>query len=313
MKAICFSTLILTIGLTCSPEAGAQSRPRDMASPDRVNGINSTNRSLPPELTLPVGTLLRIRTTEPISSDKNRPGDAFTCTLEQPIVAQGWVVSRLGQVVEGRVVAAQPAGQGNKSSQLAIELTELVLVDGNQALLRTELVQSSGPGTSYARDAGIIGTATGTGAVIGAVAGGGEGAAIGAAIGAAAGVAGALSTRGRATEIPSETVLTFRLEEPVTVSTQNSQQAFLPVTQRDYAANTVTRRIPPQSGSTVIYAPPYYYAPYYYYGPYYNYAPYYYRPGGYGPYGYYRYYTYKPRIYGAPRGYVRPGNLGRWR
>lgn len=42
-------------------------------------------------------------------------------------------------------------------------------------------------------------------------------------------------TRGRPTILEPETQLTFRLVDPVSVDTTHSQQAFLPVTQQDYA------------------------------------------------------------------------------
>jgi hypothetical protein len=316
MRCVTFSALVVAICLCLSPVAGAQTRPGDNErtnGPDFQGAPPPANQSVPPELTLPVGTILTVRTTEPLSSNKNRTGDAFSSTLEQPLVAQGWVVARIGQVVEGRVATAQPAERGKGNSQLGLELSELALVDGSQVPIRTELVQSSAGGSSAARNAGVIGTTTGTGAVIGGIAGGGEGAAIGAVIGAVAGVAGVLSTPGRATEIAPETVLTFRLEEPVTINTQQSRMAFQPVTQQDY--NAGPQRNEPRYRNAESYPPPppgpylypYYYYPYYYGG----YYPYFYAPFGY--YGYYGYYGFGPRIYAGPRGYIGRGYGGRRR
>src|SRR5580693_6874321 len=42
----------------------------------------------PVQLTIPAGTWLTIRVNEPLSSDHNRQGDAFTATLVQPLIAQ---------------------------------------------------------------------------------------------------------------------------------------------------------------------------------------------------------------------------------
>jgi hypothetical protein len=231
-----------------------------------------------------------VRLNERLSSDRNYAGDGFTTTLDQPIIAQGWVVSQRGQMVTGQVVSAHKAGRVQGPSELAIELSELILVDGQQVPIRTQLVQTSA-GTTKGNDVAAVGTTTGLGAIIGAAAGGGEGAAIGAAVGAAAGLAGILSTRGRATELYPETLLTFRLENPVTISTQQSAQAFRPVNQQDYAVND--RRPNPPRNFPVIepYPPPGYYPPYYY-----------------PPYRYYRYYGLGPRIYVGPRIIIR----GRW-
>ncbi len=205
-----------------SPEEGARSQ-----------GMSPSDQSVPSTLTLPVGTLITVRTTQLVSSDRNRPNDAFTTVLEQPVVARGWVLARRGQIVVGRVAIAETAGRFRGLSELAVELTELVLVDGQQVPIRTHLMTGSGD-TSLGRDAEIIGMTTGVGVLVGAAAGGGRGAAIGAAAGAAAGLAGILTTRGQPTEIYAETVLTFRLEAPLAIFTPQSQQAFHPVTPEDY-------------------------------------------------------------------------------
>src|SRR5205807_1257885 len=55
------------------------------------------------------------------------------------------------------------------------------------------------------------------GTIIGAIAGGGKGAAIGALAGGAAGAGAQVATKGRAINIPAETVLSFRLEQPMQV------------------------------------------------------------------------------------------------
>jgi hypothetical protein len=53
------------------------------------------------------------------------------------------------------------------------------------------------------------------GTIIGAIAGGGRGAAIGAAAGAGAGAGTQVLTRGRNVNVPAESLLTFRLEQPL--------------------------------------------------------------------------------------------------
>ncbi len=295
-----FIMLALAIGLSCLPVA-AQGQPGEPAPPSQGGGYYPQNmpppagQMVPATLTLPAGTLLTVRTTDMLSSDQNRIGDRFTTVLEQPMIAQGWVVARRGQVVEGRVAVAQTAGRVRGVSQLGVELSELVVVDGQQVPIRTELLQSSA-GTSVGRDVAGVGTTTGIGAIIGGAAGGGEGAAIGAAVGAAAGIAGVLSTRGRPTEIYPETVLTFRLQDPVMINTEQSQQAFQPVTSQDYNNNGRTLRNPPRYRAADMYpAPP----------PYYYYPPYYYPPMGWY-YGYYGY-GYGPGFYVAPRVFIYRG------
>jgi len=53
------------------------------------------------------------------------------------------------------------------------------------------------------------------GTLLGAIAGGGKGAAIGLLAGAAAGGTAQVLTKGREVRVPAETVLTFRLDQPL--------------------------------------------------------------------------------------------------
>jgi hypothetical protein len=68
------------------------------------------------------------------------------------------------------------------------------------------------------RTAEMVGGGAALGTLIGAVAGGGKGAAIGAAAGAATGAAAQVYTRGKEVNVPAETVLSFRLNEPLQLS-----------------------------------------------------------------------------------------------
>src|SRR6202008_1947090 len=60
-----------------------------------------------------------------------------------------------------------------------------------------------------------VGGGAAIGAIIGAIAGGGKGAAIGAGAGAAAGAGAQVLTRGHSVSVPTESLLTFRLQEPL--------------------------------------------------------------------------------------------------
>lgn len=188
----------------------------------------------PPELTIPSGSWLTVRVSQPLSSDHNQPGDAFMGTLAQPLVVNGIVVARRGQTVSGRVSVAEKAGRVKGTARLGVEITELGVVDGQQLPVHTQLVTRNGD-TSVGRDVGAIGVTTGTGAAIGAAAAGGVGAGLGAAAGLGASIIGVLVTRGHPSVIYPEQVLTFRLEAPVRVSTERAPEAFLPVRQGDFS------------------------------------------------------------------------------
>jgi hypothetical protein len=281
-------------------DPNAQAPAPDAQQPAAQDAPPANQPPVPSTLTLPAGTVLSVRTTGQLSSERNQVGDQFSATLEQPLIANGWVVGRRGQIVTGRVVVADK-GSHSKPSQLGVQIIEVTLVDGQVLPVNTQLTRSSGgrsgpPG----RDVATVGTTTALGAIIGAVAGGGTGAAIGAGVGATAGGAVVLSTRGNPTILYAETPLTFRLDAPLQISTEQSQVAFQPVKQSDYSRaggdQDLYARPRPNRGAGPYgpYGGPAYYAPYPYYGGYYPFVPY---VGFYGYYGGF----YGPRFYGGFR------------
>jgi hypothetical protein len=229
-----------------------------------------------------------VRVNQPLSSDNNQPGDSFTATLAQPLIAEGRVVARRGQLIIGRVGEAARASHNKGTSRLGLELTEATLVDGQQLPIHTQLVLRNGQNSLSGQDAATIGVTTGVGAAIGGAVDGGVGAGIGALAGAAVSTIGVLATRGKPTVVYPETPITFRLEAPLVISTGRSAQAFQPVNQQDFNQQPTLARQGPTMGPR--YAP----APYYpsYYSPYF-YSPYYYGPGFYGP----SFYFYSGRGY----------------
>jgi hypothetical protein len=218
----------------------------------------------PAEVKLPAGSWITIRVNQPLSSDHNHPGDTFTATLVQPLVADGVVIARRGQTVAGRVAEARKAGRAKGTSRLGIEITEVSLVDGQQLPVKAQLMERRGD-TSVGRDVGAIGVTTGAGAAIGAGVAGPFGAGVGALAGAFVSTIGVLVTRGKPAVVYPEMVLTFRLEGPLTVSIARSR-AFQLARREDYAQRALYPRSPPR----LLPPPPYYagyYYPPYYWGP----------------------------------------------
>jgi len=233
-------------------------------------------QTVPPRLTLKAGTFVTVRVDQMLSSDKNQAGDAFSATLTRPLVVNGVIVAQRGEILGGRVGEAQKAGRVTGVSHLAVQLTDLTLVDGQHVPIETELTSLTGP-TSKARDAGAIAGTTAVGAGVGAAAGLGVGAAIGAGAGAIVGTVGVLVTRGRATVIYPESILTFRLSEPITISTDRAPQAFRYVATNEYNRASNAPGPPAGRGWTckgygwpppTATPPPYYYYPYAYPYPY---------------------------------------------
>jgi hypothetical protein len=205
------------------PAPAAANTPAAEAPQPEVPAILANVPPPPPrKVTIPGGTLLPVRTVESISSDRNHTGDTFSATLEEPLVVEGLVIAERGARVQGRVVETEMAGRVRGVSHLTLELTQFTTSDGQRVGISTETFAKQGE-TSRKSDAAKVGAAAGIGAAIGAIAGGGKGAGLGAVLGGAAGGGGVAATRGKATVIPSETHLSFRLKEPVTVTEKRRQ------------------------------------------------------------------------------------------
>jgi hypothetical protein len=271
-----------------------QSMQQPMQQPGSMPPAAQSTRpayGLPPQVTLKPGTFLTVRTNEPLSSSHNQPGDVFTASLAQPVIVDGIVIAQRGQTVYGRVAEVQKQ-HANNPSRLGLELTGLTIADGTQAPMHSQLVSQQGGTTPTGAQVGTVAGTTAVGAAVGAAADWGRGAAIGAGAGAAAGIVGVLLTRNHPTIVYPETVLTFRVDQPLTVSTVNAPQAFRFVGPEDYNTR------PGQTGPVLRRPVPslYTYGPYSYY-PYY---PYYWGPSVY--YGWGGYWGFGgPRFYGGYR------------
>ncbi|HEX3436235.1 MAG TPA: BON domain-containing protein [Pseudacidobacterium sp.] len=168
-------------------------------------------------VTIPAGTILPIRITDALSSQNAQPNQVFHGTLSSDLIADGMVAVAHGATVVGRVVDAKDAAHFSGSSLLSIELTQLN-ARGRQIPVVTDAYskQGTGRGKNTAMKAG---GGAAVGAIIGALAGGGRGAAIGAAAGGATGTGVNAVTRGQQVQIQPETLINFKLQSPVTVTT----------------------------------------------------------------------------------------------
>jgi hypothetical protein len=184
--------------------------PRETPLPAR-----ETDRADASAVTYPAGTVLTVRTTSEIDTDRNRVGDTFTATLEDALQSENQVVVPRGAEVRGKITESKESGRVSGKSELALELAEIV-AGGKTYSLRTGEYSEVGSSRGSRAAKTTVGGAT-LGTIIGAIAGGGKGAAIGAATGAAAGTGVVLLTKGETLKVPVETVLSFRLQTPLTV------------------------------------------------------------------------------------------------
>lgn len=167
------------------------------------------------KVTLASGTIIPFRITETLNSKDAQANGVFHGTVANDIAVNGTTVVRRGTPVMGRIIRVQEAAHFKGNSLLSIELTQMQ-VRGRNVTLVTDAFEKQGAarGKNTAMKAG---GGAALGAIIGGIAGGGKGAAIGTLAGGAAGVGVNAATRGQQTVIPTETVIKFQLQSPITV------------------------------------------------------------------------------------------------
>jgi hypothetical protein len=166
-------------------------------------------------VSVPAGTRLLVRMVDSGDSSKQKVGYRFTANLETNLQVNDRVVAPAGTTVYGRLVNAQAAGRMAGGAELVLELTDIVINGTAYPLLTSEYeVRSQGKGKSTAGK--VVGGA-GLGALIGGLAGGGKGAAIGLGAGAATGTAVSAAGKGKQVQVPSESLVEFRLQQPASL------------------------------------------------------------------------------------------------
>lgn len=191
-----------------SQEASTQEPPSPAPAPASISAPVQS-------VTVPAGAKLAIHLNEPLSSETAQVGDVFHGSIATPVSVDGQVVIPTSADVEGRVVDVKPAGRFKGQSDLAIEITR-IMMNGKSYSVVTDRWSKAGAARGKAT-ARKVGGGAAIGAVLGGIFGGGRGAAIGAAAGAGAGTGVAGAGKGQEIVLNPETVLNFQLQNPVSV------------------------------------------------------------------------------------------------
>lgn len=182
---------------------------------------------------VPAGTELRAVLDTPLSTRISKPGDRFTATVSEPVRASdGRVVVPVGARIEGEVADTPqgriaPALRGK--GQLSLRFRDLVLPNGQTLPFAGTLVsvnstsgkkaradeegsvRSGTQGKDVAKDVGVgAGLGTDGGSIFG-------GPMKGLAIGAQAGGGYVLATQGKEVNLPAQTGLVIRLDQPLSM------------------------------------------------------------------------------------------------
>jgi hypothetical protein len=206
---------VLNLGFNDSLSASSNSS-EGTSTDARYNEVAASAPREGETVTIPAGTEIMVRMVDTVDSSKNQIGDQFQASLEDPLVVGDTVVAPKGADVYGRLEEVKSAGHIAGKSDLKLALTGIRINGNIQPIFTGDYdVAGKSRGKQTAKRAG---GGAAVGAIIGAIAGGGKGAAIGAGVGAGAGTAVQVVTHGEQVKVPSETLLTFRLEQPLTVN-----------------------------------------------------------------------------------------------
>ena len=175
-------------------------------------------------VTLAQGTLVKVRTSEPLDSKKAKDGTPVEFTVVRDVYAAGVLAIPRGATVHGRVISVKKAGAIEGSPELGLKLESLDL-GGKTYALDSDPYDVKGPNKAGRTAGNAIGGAI-LGAIIGGAVGGGGGAAIGAGAGAVGGTAATAATPGPRIWIPAEAMMDFHINTPLTVTPVSSQEAM---------------------------------------------------------------------------------------
>ena len=178
---------------------------------DRATPPQDTNAALD----VPAGTNLVVRMIDNVDSERDNVGKTFRASIDEPVVVNGQTVIPRGADVVAKLVNQRESGKFSGTTSLTLDLMQ-IQVNGRMVDIATsEVTQASGSRGS--RTAKTVGGGAAVGAILGGIFGGGKGAAIGAASGGALGAGAEVMTKGQRVKIPSETRLSFLLQQPLRI------------------------------------------------------------------------------------------------
>ena len=163
---------------------------------------------------VPAGTVVNVRTTQPIAAESAQPGMTLTGVVDDPIAVDGEIVIPRGAIAMLEVVNVERSSNMKGRDRITFKVHSIQTESGTYPVATDQVeLKGSSEGKKAARK--VLGGA-GIGAAVGGILGGGTGAAIGATAG---GGTGAVITGSGKTHlvVPAETLLQFRLSTSMRV------------------------------------------------------------------------------------------------
>jgi hypothetical protein len=157
---------------------------------------------------VPAGTILNVRTTQPLTAEYAQPGTRIVGIVDDPVEVDGRIVIPRGAHAALEIVAVSQSSNMKGRDRITLKVHSLH-IGGRDYPVASNYVQLRGRSEGK-RAAKEIGGGAGIGAAIGGLLGGGSGAAFGALAGGGAGAAIAGSGK-KDLVIPAETRIQFQI------------------------------------------------------------------------------------------------------
>jgi hypothetical protein len=168
-----------------------------------------------PGVTVPQGTAIKVAVSAHITSETAQPGDAWTGTVQEPIIIGDRVAIPAGSTVSGVVSGAKAAEKGSRAF---LVLSVRSIEANGKSYPVSASADSMIAGSTRARNIGGIAGGAAAGALLGkAIGGSNKGALIGGLLGGAAATGAVAASKGYQAEVKEGAEITFSVNNSVTM------------------------------------------------------------------------------------------------
>jgi len=111
-----------------------------------ASGSSADSKKKEPELvTIPADTVISVRMTEPIDVRESKPGQEYTASINEPVIANNQVVIPRGAAARIRLLHSKKAGHIRGRADVVVELVGVILHNKNYPI-RSSIVEKKGAG-----------------------------------------------------------------------------------------------------------------------------------------------------------------------
>jgi hypothetical protein len=179
---------------------------------------------------LPEGTNIRVRLSQPLSTNDSQPGTPFKAVVIRNVFNGNNLIIPVGSEMRGRITYVSQGHHVGPHATLRLRPEAVILPDGTAYHLYAEVAETDANGTRtddeggiqttthYKKDAAEYGAGAGTGAIVGGVVAGPMGAGVGTLVGAGAVTTHMLLQNPQALKLPEGTMLVFSLTQPMNIA-----------------------------------------------------------------------------------------------